>query len=374
MLSRIAISRWRAVARASIRFATFDTAIKNTKKTAPESTQSNGRIFPTTSSRSANYREAEARVILRILALDFLRNRLHLGRGLVQRDPRLEPGDASHKERSATCGWVKSEDRPRFRIATEAIAVRRHDPDNRKRTAIHHDFLAHDGGARAIAAPPQALAYDYALTAAGLVVARGEGASQKRPDRQSLKEGRRDAHAGDLLGLTVAHERETLVSDGIERVEGTSPGSPVEEVGDTRRPAFQALLLERVEDHHETVGIGVGQRTQQNAVEHAEYRCVCADAQDQRTQGGESKSGIVGQRANGITEVPDQVINDIHVVHIATLLCVVRCRQSRAGQLVAPPPACGQRRSRNRSAVRGEAQFFIQLPFDLGAAKKGPQP
>jgi len=28
----------------------------------------------------------------------------------------------------------------------------------------------------------------------------------------------------------------------------------------------------------------------------------------------------VGQRANRITDVPDQVINDIHVVHIATLL------------------------------------------------------
>jgi hypothetical protein len=42
-------------------------------------------------------------------------------------------------------------------------------------------------------------------------------------------------------------------------------------------------------------------------------------------------TGIAGQRANGITDVPDQVINDIHVAHIATLLLALFDAAHRAG-------------------------------------------
>ncbi len=54
MAARTAISRLRVVARASSRFATFAQAMSSTKLTAPSSSQSVGRTFATSASRSGS--------------------------------------------------------------------------------------------------------------------------------------------------------------------------------------------------------------------------------------------------------------------------------------------------------------------------------
>jgi hypothetical protein len=235
-----------------------------------------------------------------------LSNGLHLGGGL-DCDAGLESGYASHKERPATCGRIQSEDGPRFRVAIQMEAVR-YDSDDRKGSAVHRDLLTHDGVARTIAAPPEALADRNGLSATRFVVVRRERAAEQRPDPQCLKEGCRDTPPRDLFSFTVTHDREALVGNPVQRLEGAGSRFPVKEVCDACRTVFHALLLERVEDHHQAVGLGEGQWAQQDPVEHAEDRGIGANAERQRQQRRQRERRIARQRASRVARVPDQVI------------------------------------------------------------------
>ena len=63
------------------------------------------------------------------------------------------------------------------------------------------------------------------------------------------------------------------------------------------------MALAQVIKGHESIRIGVRQRLQQHAIDDAEDRAVCADAERQRDNCDHGKSGTLDKTAKRVTDV-----------------------------------------------------------------------
>ncbi len=72
------------------------------------------------------------------------------------------------------------------------------------------------------------------------------------------------------------------------------------------RGAGQAALGWRRRDPHQLLGVGEGQRAQQERVHHAEDGNVGADAESENQNGDDGKARIAAQRAEGVLQVLQQ--------------------------------------------------------------------
>jgi hypothetical protein len=127
---------------------------------------------------------------------------------------------------------------------------------------------------------PQAVADYQHARRAGLVLARGEGASKERRYAKRGKHVRRYLQAGDYFSFVRACQRSAPGLRRRQMLESVYLGTIVEEIrGRHRVAAF-------VQCHHQAARIAIGQRFQQDGIDHAEDGRVRADAQGQNQDGG----------------------------------------------------------------------------------------
>ena len=143
--ARIAISRSRAVDRASSILATLAQAINSSSATAAPSVKQRLPERPHDAVHIAARFDGEPlRIVLRIRLRQPLRDRQQVGLHLFERDPRLQPSLVD--ELPVGVGAVQFHRQPQVRVALgEAL---RHDPDQRGRRAVQHEGAPQDRGIR----------------------------------------------------------------------------------------------------------------------------------------------------------------------------------------------------------------------------------
>ncbi len=77
-----------------------------------------------------------------------------------------------------------------------------------------------------------------------------------------------------------------------------------------RQTRFGNLRQIAVCDLHQTFGLRVGKRTEQQILHHAEDRRICANAQRQSQHRHNREPGILRQRANAVADVLHQVFHE----------------------------------------------------------------
>ena len=108
------------------------------------------------------------------------------------------------------------------------------------------------------------------------------------------------------------------------------------------------------EDAHEAVGIRIGKRPQQHAVDDAEDRAIGADAERQRQHHHYCEAGILAQHAPRVAQVAPEIFDDIGASHIAAFLLNL----GHATQL-----ACG--RAARFGGWHAGGQVLLRLLFQM---------
>jgi hypothetical protein len=63
--------------------------------------------------------------------------------------------------------------------------------------------------------------------------------------------------------------------------------------------------------HHDLERIAIGERLQQNRVDHRKDGRIAGDSQRQRTDGGDSETGRPQEHARGVLQVPQESIHEL---------------------------------------------------------------
>lgn len=108
-------------------------------------------------------------------------------------------------------------------------------------------------------------------------------------------------HDGNLLGERFAgpiRDVEFVCRNVLERSSLLAP--PVEE---GRRGTAGAARKEGALEHHDAVGIRVGERFEQDSVDHREHGAVGGDAERDSSDGREGEAGAAPEEAGGVAEV-----------------------------------------------------------------------
>ena len=191
---RMAISRSRVVARASSRLATFAQPISSTNPTAPSSTSSAGRTFPTTRSASGSAFRLPAerrRIRVGIPRREAPGQREELCLELIHRRSRLDaadeiehPGAAIVHERGVRV--VHRDRRPQLHRRGTALhrvpESARHHADDGDRVVVEADGPTDHRPVTAEAPLPQVVGNERDVADAALIVGLGEIATQRRRD------------------------------------------------------------------------------------------------------------------------------------------------------------------------------------------------
>ena len=109
-------------------------------------------------------------------------------------------------------------------------------------------------------------------------------------------------------------------------------------------------------------------------MDYAEDRGIGANAERQREHGHGGKSGALSEHSRGITQILQNVLDEIHASHIPALLLNLRETANRPERGVAGffrAQAC--RKVLGHLLFQVEAQLFFQLHVDLWpAAQRAP--
>ena len=178
--------------------------------------------------------------------------------------------------------------RPEFGAGREdVLEVVGHDADNGVERVVETDLGADDAGVASEAALPQSVAEDGDVRAPEGVVRGLKGAAHDGRDTQNLEVPCADALAFEALGLIASgHGRLPRHHDG-GGVEGVTA------VGESAKGAESDVDgcagAGHLPKHHDAVGLGIGQRIEEDRFDRAEDGCACADSdpEDENRRGGE---------------------------------------------------------------------------------------
>ena len=212
---RTAISRSRAAARASKRFARLAQAINSTSSTAPLNTSSAGRRSPVMrrcSGRGQNPHAVEESgrfEILRVFGPNARRQLRQLRLELLVGERRLQPGEYVHHPHGAHCG---ARALPRFvhRQGTPdlgslgIVEALRHHADDGVRQAVERQRLAHGVRIGAQAAAPEGIADHHDCRRCRALPRPAPDSAPSWARAQHGKEGRRHLGGVQLFGLFTA--------------------------------------------------------------------------------------------------------------------------------------------------------------------------
>ena len=232
-------------------------------------------------------------------------DRVHVGLGLLERDAGLQSRERHEPVKVARhVGRFERERPPELvECAVEGAPGRQH-ADHRVGLVVEQNRAIDDRGVRPELVHPEHMTQDHDVILPELVFIGQERAASFCLDAVDVKKMRRDTCAPDLDRVSDAGERgrsARLSGHGVE--DGVVP-LPVEEV--QGRDAVAVAARRFFEDADDPVGIPIGQRPEQNAIDETENRGVRADAQCERENrdGGESRTP--GQGSPAVARVLQQ--------------------------------------------------------------------
>ena len=159
-----------------------------------------------------------------------------------------------------------------------------------------------------MAALPVVVAQHQHRVGAGQVVLGAEVPAEERRHAEEVEEVRRDDAGLDALRLGAAQQRErhrVVLDEALERLAG---GAVVEELLLRETEARRRGLREGLAQHHQPLGLAVGQRPQQHAVHDAEDRGVRPDPERERQYDGHGEGRRLPQAAQAVADVLHQAL------------------------------------------------------------------
>src|ERR1700756_5335373 len=181
----------------------------------------------------------------------------------------------------------------------------RQNPNNCKGIIVDPDGTAENMRIGAIGTAPQAIT-DYGLCGETRhEVLRAEQPSNLRGHTQHGKVAETAIDPLDTLGLSGAGQILATLEDWAHIFKYIRSRLQVIEfgLGKPNVPQSYAGLVK--EDSYQTIGIGVGQRTQQHGIHDAENGRVSTHAQSQRQDSYGCECGLLDQHAQSISEHPE---------------------------------------------------------------------
>ena len=154
---------------------------------------------------------------------------------------------------------------------------------------------------------PEPVAQDDGQRAAGTLLLGREEAAVLRRRAQQVEQGTGDVGAANLLGMLIAGHIELIGPVQRQVLERSQVVPPVGQRRNRDAANTAALLGARdLEDPHQSVRGGVGQRLEQHAVDDAEDTGRGPDPESQREDGHRGESLAARQYPNGVADVGDQ--------------------------------------------------------------------
>ena len=211
----------------------------------------------------------------------------HLVLRLLRRDARFQSPDRIDKVGAALIRIaVKREGHPRFHgvtVGQRAIGVARvlraggHDSDYGIGRAIQQDDFAENRGVGGEAAAPQTVAQNDACAVPHAFVRSRELASPRRLDAEDGEVSGGDSNGRNEFGLARAGELDIAMEEPGQPFEDMVALAEIVKVPGVQRESGKRSAGE--EGANQTVGLGIRQRRDQHAVDHAEDGAVGADGQ-----------------------------------------------------------------------------------------------
>ena len=237
-----------------------------------------------------------------------LRRHAHLRLGGLERDAGLEPCRHGKEVALVGAGGIGLQGQVEVGGRIRAERGPQH-AGHRVGLPVEHDRAADDGGIAAEPADPERMAHHREPRSAGPVLVRDEDAAERRAGVEDRKEVRRDVDRLHLLrrhaaAQVEARSREVVRAHRLERLRVLLPGH---ELGDRYAPADAVPELEL--QLHQPVRLAVGQRLQQNAVDHREDCGVGSDPEGE----GRDRHGCEAGAAKKLPErQPDVLEQRVH--------------------------------------------------------------
>ena len=225
------------------------------------------------------YRRAYAGVGLRVLASEIGADRRQFLVRLRRSDTGGEAAQRLQVMRTANDSLLRGHAKhaPHLRRASRLVDQVRHDADDLEDVAVQPDRASDRAGVAAESCPPEGFADDRDVSATRLVTGH-ERPSSNRTDTEDVEEAGRDPRRLDPVGLSRVRQIHRLGHEGGRRRERSAARDPVVVIGRRDDISVPVVVLPEL---HQSIGVRVGQRAQEDLAHDREHRRVRADAERQ---------------------------------------------------------------------------------------------
>ncbi len=194
------------------------------------------------------------------------------------------------------------------------------------------------------------------------VFLRPEGAAEDRLHPEHVEESGRDAGTAQRFGTGLTADVERAELHQGHALEGAALTLPVEEIGGRYGElghAWKGVGWRHVPDERQTIGFGVGQRPQQDRIDHAEDGGVGADTERQDEDRRDRKTRALAEHTHRVPDVAAECLEGWKAPSIAMALS----RHFHASKLQDRLPA---RFLLRQAAPYAVVHVQLDVAFELG--------
>jgi hypothetical protein len=229
----------------------------------------------------------------------------HVGMGLADRCPRLQPREgliAEVSERGLVPIEAQGHDQWRVFPGDEMKIAGQH-ANHFARLAVDQDAPAQDAGIAAKLPAPVAVGQEHGIRAAGRIVLAGKPTAEHGRDSEDRQDAISDQENAHQFGVADAGYIAGVVGKHADILEGPVLLAINEIVGRRRAQFLDIQARGDVPYSHQIVGLRIGQRLQQHALEHAENGRIGAHADSQGDERDRGEHGRAAEPAEDLVEL-----------------------------------------------------------------------
>src|SRR5262249_44674084 len=238
--------------------------------------------------------DAVSGVDVRILLFEPVPDQIHISLRLRARHAPFEPADDRQPEHATRCAQliVRRQHTPYLRPFGKLESGRHYTYDH-IRFAVERDGLVQNAGIAAETPLPQAVAQNDDFILAWLFLFRGEASPARGIHAHQLEEVGRHSDGANFFGFALASEVYTQAPNPGHPLKSFILIAPVLKIRVGRDVITDSLPTVVHPDHCQLFRLRIRQRAQQHTVDDAEDRRVRANAQAERDDGDECKTGLL---------------------------------------------------------------------------------